>query len=88
MHMLAVSQDSDWAPVGLFFGGAIPGQVSRSLDGFAARRYGVTTLPDTFVISASGTLIARMRGARSWRSERAQTYLDSLVAAHSSRRAP
>jgi thiol-disulfide isomerase/thioredoxin len=88
LHVLAVSLDSDWAPVGLFFDAAIPQQVSRSLDGTAAQRYGVTTLPDTFLVTASGTLLARMRGARSWSSKEARAYLDSVVGARSSRSGP
>jgi thiol-disulfide isomerase/thioredoxin len=75
MHILAISLDGDWGPIRLFFDGAIPEDVSRAVEHGAARRYGTTTLPDTFVVSASGALIARMRGPRNWRSNEARNAL-------------
>jgi thiol-disulfide isomerase/thioredoxin len=80
LHLVAVSLDSDWPPVHLFFGGPIPPQVSRPADGELKRRYGVTTLPDTFVISSSGKLIERARGARDWRSARVRQRLQAWAA--------
>jgi thiol-disulfide isomerase/thioredoxin len=77
MRVVAISVDTNWEPVRLFFGGAIPEQVTRLARDGDQRRFGVTTLPETFVVSASGKLVARMQGARDWTSEQARRQLQA-----------
>lgn len=75
LHVLAISLDRDWASIDLFFDNAVPRHVYRLVDPRSAERYGTTALPDTFVVSASGALVARVRGPRDWRSTQAHEAL-------------
>lgn len=75
LHVLAISLDDAWPAVRLFFDGAIPEQVARPIDPQATHRYGVTKLPDTFLVSATGALVARAHGARDWLSNDATRFL-------------
>jgi thiol-disulfide isomerase/thioredoxin len=77
LQLLAVSVDEDWAPVRLFFGGHVPDEVSRTGDRNARRRFGVETLPTTFVVSSTGKLVARVTGARNWKLEQVREALQT-----------
>lgn len=64
--ILAVTIDDGWAPVSEFFGGPIPPQVVSVPSSRAAAVYGVATLPDSYLLDASGDLRSRMAGMRDW----------------------
>jgi thiol-disulfide isomerase/thioredoxin len=69
---LAVSLDDNWAAVRDFFHGELPPEVFRAEDGAPARHYQVSTLPDTYLIAADGSLRLRFGGARNWRTTAAR----------------
>ena len=72
VRLLAVSLDASWEVVRAFFKGTIPEEVVRGADGGEGAHYGVSTLPDTFVVRPDGTMAMRMFGARDWRARRAE----------------
>lgn len=75
LELVALSMDRDWAVVQEFFGGQIPPEVMRDSAGSAADRYGVSTLPDTYLLGADGSMRLRFWGAREWRTELARDAL-------------
>ena len=70
--LVALSFDDEWSAIDDFFGGAIPPEVVREEGASASKAYGVSTLPDTYLIAPDGSLRLRFRGTREWRSERAR----------------
>jgi thiol-disulfide isomerase/thioredoxin len=74
-ELFAVSVDEDWATVERYFAGNVPAGVVRARDGDAHRRYGVSTLPDSYLVDREGRLVERFGGARDWRSPTAIAYL-------------
>lgn len=74
LEVVAVSLDENWESVREFFGGEIPAEIFR--DGSAtAKAYGVSTLPDSYLVRADGTLRLRIHGARNWLSAAARATL-------------
>ncbi len=72
--LLAVT-DEAWETVAPFFDSAVPPEVVRDPSGGAARRFGVSGLPETFVVVDSARVAARMGGARDWRTRAAREFL-------------
>lgn len=70
--VVAVVVDDDWPAVRRFFGAAIPPEVVALKADVAQRLYDVSTLPDTYLIDAEGTLRLRFRGARDWQDPAAR----------------
>ena len=67
LRVILVTVDPDWSPVRRFFGGRIPPEVVMDrMQG--ASRYGVSVLPETYLVSATGRLTRRFRGSRPWRT--------------------
>lgn len=80
LEVIAVAVDDDWREIGAFFGGEPPPPHVVIVPGNDAhKRYGVSTLPDTYVVSRPGRLIERMHGARDWRARAAREHLLGLV---------
>ncbi|WP_437282566.1 TlpA disulfide reductase family protein [Sorangium sp. So ce375] len=75
LQLVAVSVDESWDVVRTFFGGEVPPGVVRA--GFPAvqRRFGVSALPDTFLVKPDGRMGLRFTGARDWRAPEATTLL-------------
>lgn len=69
IEILAVSLDADWEPVRRFFGGAVPAAVVLAAPGTEPERFGVTGLPESYLVDASGQLRLRFSGPRDWRSD-------------------
>jgi thiol-disulfide isomerase/thioredoxin len=67
--ILAVSMDSGWEPVRRFFGGDVPRAVVLAAPGTEPERFGVTGLPESYLVDASGQLRLRFSGPRDWRSD-------------------
>lgn len=65
---LLVSLDEAWPVVDHFFDGEVPQQVVLDAAGEAKRAFGITTLPDTYLLDATGRPLARFHGPREWRS--------------------
>lgn len=70
IEVLAVSLDSEWASVIRFLNEDVPSPVVLGSPSGAARDFGVTDLPQTFVIDQAGWLRLRLRGPQNWRSHR------------------
>lgn len=71
--LLAVT-DEPWPVVERHFGGTVPMAVVRDRTGSAAADWGVTGLPDTFVVR-QGRLVGRMGGPRDWTGAGAARFL-------------
>jgi thiol-disulfide isomerase/thioredoxin len=67
--ILAVSMDSDWEPLRRFFDGDVPRAVVLAAPGTEPERFGVTGLPESYLVDASGQLRLRFSGPRDWRSK-------------------
>jgi thiol-disulfide isomerase/thioredoxin len=78
LRLVAVSLDTEWKQVHDFFEGAIPAEIVLESSGLSQRNYDLATLPDTYLLSADGTLQARFGGARDWQTQAAR---DALLAA-------
>ncbi len=78
--LLAVSVDDDWQVISDFFAGKVPPEVLRARDREGYKRYGVSTLPDTYLVSPAGELLIRFGGARDWISPGARQYLMKATA--------
>ena len=75
LRVVALSLDSDWPVVRAFFSGAVPPEVFRDPSQTLIGSYGVNALPDSFLITGSGTAVLRFRGARVWHGEAARAEL-------------
>ena len=71
--LIAVT-DEEWPTIGVFFGGEVPPEVARDVDGAAAKAFGVTTLPDTFVVKG-GRVVGRAGGERDWEGQEGRAFL-------------
>jgi thiol-disulfide isomerase/thioredoxin len=72
IEVVAIAVDDDWKDIASFFKGDIPPEVVVEADGDARKRLGVSTLPDTYLVAADGSVIERYHGARDWRSSAAR----------------
>lgn len=77
-RVIAVSLDPDWQAVREFFGGAVPPEIVRDESETATTGYGLSTLPDTYLLAGDGTVRLRFFGARDWRAPRATEVLLEL----------
>jgi len=75
----AVAVDPDWETVERFLARPATRPVVRDPGG-AARAYGVTVLPDTYLVDPGGRIVARFAGARNWRAEEMDRLLAGLLA--------
>lgn len=72
VEFFAISVDEDWALIEKFMSGAVPVEVVRARERTQYKRYGVSTLPDSYLVSASGKLLARYAGPQDWSSSAAR----------------
>ena len=77
--LLAVAVDDEWGEIRVFFDGKVPTAVVRSPDAEVHRRFGASTLPDTYLVDPRGNLTARFAGARDWRTPLAREQLQQLI---------
>jgi thiol-disulfide isomerase/thioredoxin len=75
LQVVAMSLDADWAPIREFFGDQVPSEVVRDLSGASKTGYDLSTLPDTYLLAADGSVRLRFGGARNWRSPGARRVL-------------
>lgn len=81
MRVVTIATDPGWAEVDSFLGGVRSPHVFRDRGAKAVRAYGVTGLPDTYVLDADGRLRYRLAGPENWNDSRLLTALrDSLRA--------
>ena len=75
LRVVALSLDSDWPAVRAFFPGAVPAEVFREPSQSLIAHYGVSALPDSYLITRSGVAALRFSGARVWHGEAARALL-------------
>lgn len=71
---LVAATDEPGPVVDRFFDGQVPAAVTFDPEGQARRDYGVSGLPDTFLVR-SGRVVARVGGPRDWDSRPARRFL-------------
>lgn len=79
LRILAVSVDPNWESIRSFVGSEPAAAIVRARNKDSASRFGVDTLPETFVVGADGRLRARFAGAQDWRSERLRRTVTSIA---------
>lgn len=76
LELVAVAIDDDWAAIAAFFdGGAVPPEVVLPTEAAIHKRYGASTLPDSYLVDRAGQLVERYHGARDWRRPEARAHL-------------
>lgn len=75
IDLIAVAVDDDWTDIRAFFDGEVPPEVVVATDPTVHRRFGVSTLPDSYVVDRTGKLVERFHGARDWRADAARNHL-------------
>lgn len=78
-ELLAVAIDDDWDAIGRFFGGTVPRSIVRPETTDIHRRFGASTLPDTYLVDTNGKLVIRYAGARDWTDPRARAHLSRAI---------
>ena len=78
LRVWIISTDTGWAPVRKFFRGKVPSSVVRDARQ-SYRAYGVTSLPDTYLLDPNGQIVARFAGGQHWDSRKMDEVLDQLV---------
>jgi thiol-disulfide isomerase/thioredoxin len=80
IRLLLVSVDQGWPVVRHFFDGSVPEDVVLDEGGTTGRLFGVSTLPDTYLVARSGRITVRFRGDRNWTDANVRKDLDVLLA--------
>ena len=75
IEVVAIAVEDDWKAISTFFGGDIPPEVIVETDDAAHKRFGVSTLPDTYLVDPTGKVIERYHGARDWRAPAAREHI-------------
>lgn len=76
---LAISVDDSWEEMRAYFDGRIPPSVVRPETAEVHRLFGAATLPDSYLVDASGRIVQRYSGARDWSTAEARASLASAV---------
>jgi thiol-disulfide isomerase/thioredoxin len=76
--VIAVSVDDDWDVVREFFAGEVPAEVVRASSDEVANAYGVSVLPETWIVDADGMVRLRVAGERDWRTHGARAVLREI----------
>jgi thiol-disulfide isomerase/thioredoxin len=79
LDVVAVAVDDEWRAIHAFFDGSVPPEIVMAVDATAHRRFGVSTLPDSYLVDRAGKLIERYHGARDWQAPAARDHLLTLV---------
>lgn len=79
LDVWAVTTDREWTTVRRFFEGEVPSIVVRDPSGGGSRAYGVTSLPDSYLIDPQGRIRARFSGAQNWSASEMDEILDQLM---------
>lgn len=79
LALVAVSVDDTWAQIRSYFGGNVPSAIARPLSEGVHRRFGTSTMPDTYLVDGKGRLTVRYAGARNWNTEEARASLAKTI---------
>lgn len=85
-RLIAVAVDDDWDAIRRFLGGNVPRTIVRPDTADTHRRFGASTLPDSYLIDARGNVVVRYAGARDWRSPSALEHLERAINKHGGQR--
>lgn len=72
LTLVLVSVDADWNVVRHFFDGELPAGLVLDDSGEGRRAFGVSTLPDTYLLDSEGRTTARFHGPREWSNAKPQ----------------
>ncbi|MGN6104879.1 MAG: TlpA family protein disulfide reductase [Kofleriaceae bacterium] len=79
IEVIAIAVEDDWKDIASFFGGTIPPEVIVEAEGAAHKRFGVSTLPDSYLVGRDGRVIERYHGARDWSGSAAREHVLTRV---------
>jgi len=79
LQVWAVTTDRDWVAVHRFIEGDVPSVIVRDPSGAASQSYGVTDLPDSYLIDPRGHIRARFSGAQNWSAREMDNILNQLM---------
>jgi thiol-disulfide isomerase/thioredoxin len=79
VEVVAIAVEDDWKDIAAFFGGNVPPEVIVETDGVAHKRFGVSTLPDTYLVDVTGKVVERYHGARDWHAPAAREHIRARV---------
>jgi thiol-disulfide isomerase/thioredoxin len=79
VDIIAIAVDDEWADIRAFFDGDVPSEVVVAADPAVHKRFGVSTLPDSYVVDRAGKLVERFHGERNWRTTAAREHLLGLA---------
>jgi thiol-disulfide isomerase/thioredoxin len=79
LEVVAVAVDDDWREIQAFFAGAVPSNVVIAREASLHKRFGVSTLPDSYLVDRTGTLVERYHGARDWGAAAARAHVLALA---------
>jgi thiol-disulfide isomerase/thioredoxin len=79
LSVVAISTDREWRAVDRFLGRRVPPMVARDPVGASAKAFGVTNLPDSYLVGPDGRVRARFSGAQQWTSEKMDGILDRFI---------
>lgn len=77
LAVVAVPVEEGLGAAARFFGGALPPEVFADTSGEGVRRYGVSTLPATFLITPAGNIALSWRDAVDWAAPEAAALFES-----------
>lgn len=75
VRVVAIATDTSWSEIRRFFKGAIPAEVLRDATGRVHQAFRVSSLPDTYLVTADGLIRIRFAGAQDWGSKQAHEFL-------------
>lgn len=81
LPVLVVSVDDDWETVRRFFDGPVPPAVVLIDRRSNPQAFGISSVPETFLVDANGQLRARFSGARDWSSDKIRDAVMALATA-------
>lgn len=73
--VVAIAVDDNWSDIISFFNGAVPAEVWLESKGTGHAKFGVSTLPDSYLVDATGRVLERYAGTRDWSSPEARDHL-------------
>jgi thiol-disulfide isomerase/thioredoxin len=81
LAVVLVSVDESWPVIEHYFDNDVPTEIMLDHAGDLRRAFGVSTLPDSYLLDGEGRLVARFLGARDWTSEEARRAMHTLLPA-------
>jgi thiol-disulfide isomerase/thioredoxin len=77
--VLLISVDESWPVIEHYFDADVPAEIMLDHSRELRRAFGVSTLPDSYLLDDEGRPVARFQGARDWASEEARRAIAALL---------